>query len=855
MPLSNGARLGPYEILSPIGAGGMGEVWLARDTRLNRTVALKVSKVEFSERFAREARAVAALNHPNICQLYDVGSNYLVMEFVEGETLKGPLPLPRAIEYAAQILHALDAAHKKGIIHRDLKPANILVTKHGIKLLDFGLAKQQSILKETDATLPESLTAAGQILGTLQYMAPEQLQGRETDARSDLFSFGCMLYEMLSGKRAFQGGSPASVIAAILERDPAPLDIAPPLHRVVRKCLAKDPDERFQTARDLKTNLFWATEQPPVAAISKSNRIWWFAAVIAIGSGVGGWAIARYRNHEPPIESRLVRYTIQPPENASYAGGKVSPDGRWLAFIGIGTSSNAQLWVRRLDSLTAQPLAKADSDLFWSPDSRFIAFLQDGKLMKIEPSGGAAQTICTTPLVIGGSWNREGTIIFGDSETISQAPAKGGETKRLTTLDASREETAHSAPYFLPDGRHFLYTIYSAKRENGGIYVGSLESPGARVRLLEDISNAAYAPASPADTASGYVLFARGDALLAQRFAAGDLQLKGEAFPVVEKITRAAGNLGASFSASDDGVLLINSRNLINGDRLIWFDRTGKRLGTIGDRGLHFQPQISPNGATVVVEKMDPQRAFFDIWLLPVARDVASRFTFNGSSSPVWSPDGGRIAFVSSTGALFAKTFEGPGKEELLLESVGTPDLDLCDWSKDGRFLVYSQPHPKAKYDLRIMPMSGNRKPIVFLHSEFNERCGALSPDGKWIAYASDESGKYEIYVQAFSEEAAGRGRKWQVSYNGGSWPKWKRDGKELFYLSAAREIVTVEVKTGTTFQPGSPRTLFATGIFTPDARFEVTADGRRFLIPTAGAEGNPTPPTVVLNWTKGVKP
>ena len=580
------------------------------------------------------------------------------------------------------------------------------------------------------------------------------------------------------------------------------------------------------------------------------------AALIAIAWGVGGWAIARYSNHEPPIEFRLIRYTIQPPENISYAGGKVSPDGRWLAFIGIGTAS-AQLWVRRLDSLTAQPLAKADSDLFWSPDSRFIAFLQDGRLMKFEPTGGAAQTICATALVIGGSWNREGTIIFGDSETISQVPAKGGEAKHLTAFDASRGETAHSAPFFCRTAGTSLTPSTAQKGRMAEFMLGRstrpehvsacsrtsptphTRPPRRRTRLPDTCSLPGVKPCWRSDSPSAiYSSRARRSPWWKKSLA--PRATWAHPFPLP--------TMGCSSGS-------INSRNLINGDRLTWFDRTGKRLGIIGDRGLHFQPQISPDGATVVVEKMDPQRALFDIWLLPVARDIAARFTFNGSSSPVWSPDGGRIAFVSSTGALFAKTFEGPGKEEQLLESVGTPDLDLCDWSKDGRFLVSSQPHPKAKYDLRIMPVSGNRKPIVFLHSEFNERCGALSPDSKWIAYASDESGKYEIYVQAFAEEAASAGRKWQVSYDGGSWPKWKRDGRELFYLSAAREIVTVEVKTGTTFQPGSPHTLFATGIFTPDARFEVTTDGRRFLIPTAGAEGNPAPPTVVLNWTKGVKP
>jgi hypothetical protein len=504
----------------------MGEVYKACDTRLNRTVALKVSKVEFSKRFEQEARTVAALNHPHICQLYDVGPNYLVMEFVEGEQLKGPQPLPRAVELAGQILDALAAAHKKGVIHRDLKPANILVTRQGIKLLDFGLAKHTGALKETDATLTEGLTAKGQIFGTLPYMAPEQLQGQQADARSDLFGFGCVFYEMLTGKRAFDGASAASVMAAILEREPAPLGVAPPVDRVIRKCLAKDPEERIQSALDLKTNLIWAMDELPPAAPGASKRFWWITAALAVAAGFGGWALAHYSLQAPQIDSPVIRYTIPPPEHTIYRAGKISPDGRRLALMGVDMSGRSQLWVRKLDSLSTQLLTHGEYYPFWSPDSRFIAFGQDGKLKKIEASGGPPQTICDTDLVIGGSWNREGTIIFGDGTAISIAPANGGMARPLTTLSIARGENSQDFPSFLPDGRHFLFTIHSRKKENTGIYLGSTDSPDARIRVLEDISNAEYAAASPTDT-SGYLLFARGDVLMAQRFAADSLKLEG----------------------------------------------------------------------------------------------------------------------------------------------------------------------------------------------------------------------------------------------------------------------------------------------------------------------------------------
>jgi len=466
--LTNGARLGPYEIIGPLGAGGMGEVYKAKDTRLDRTVAVKVSTAKFSERFEREASAVAALNHPNICTLYDVGPNYLVMEYIEGTPLKGPLPVGKAVEYAGQILDALDAAHRKGITHRDLKPANILVTKQGIKLLDFGLAKHQAApLEEGGATLSQALTGEGQIVGTLQYMSPEQLQGKEVDARSDLFSFGCVLYEMLTGKRAFEGESAASVIAAILEREPAPLTVAPPLERIVKRTLAKDPDQRFQTARDLKAALTWALEHPPAPAAAKPGRRWGIAAaILVIGVLVGVWGVSRLSR--PPAETRSYRLQIDPPEGTRFTFGNnigglaLSPDGRTAAYVTWGGGKNG-LWIRPLDSAAARliPGTEGAAYPFWSPDSKAVAFFAGSKLQRVDLAGGAPLPICDVAVARGGAWSSDGRIVYGVlADGLFQVSSFGGKPTPLTTLDASRLEGMHRWPQVLPGGR-FLYSIQS----------------------------------------------------------------------------------------------------------------------------------------------------------------------------------------------------------------------------------------------------------------------------------------------------------------------------------------------------------------------------------------------------------
>jgi Tol biopolymer transport system component len=513
-----------------------------------------------------------------------------------------------------------------------------------------------------------------------------------------------------------------------------------------------------------------------------------------------------------------------------------------------------RLWVRRLDALAAEPLATAEFWPFWSPDSRFIAFAQDGKLKRIEASGGAPQIICDAAVVIGGSWNRDGTIIFSDGQLLYRVPAKGGVAQHLTRLDDSLGETSHTFPLFLPDGRHFLYTVHGGKRESRGIYLGSVSTPDTRIRLLDDLSNAEYTPALLTD--SGYLLFARGEVLMAQRFVIRDLQLRGEAFPVAQRIDRDPVTLGASFSASENGVLLIT--DTYHGAQVTWFDRVGKRLGTIGSPGLHVYPQISPDERTVAVDEMDAERFSSDIWLFPAAGGSSSRLTFDGSVRAIWSPDSMRLAFESLNTALFAKTSAGTESQVLLLleaRHMSDDDRLPCEWSRDGQFLIYAQRDAQTGYDLWMLPLFGDRQPMSVLRTEYNESCGTLSPGNRWIAYASDESGRSEIYVRAFSREGTGSERKWLVSGNGGYWPKWRRDGKELLYLDANRGIVGVQVAAGASFQHATPRPLFASGIRTPDARFDVTADGRRFLVPAQITVTDSAPVTVIMNWTAAIKP
>jgi len=854
-----GQRLGPYETLQAIGAGGMGEVWKARDTRLDRTVAIKISKEQFSERFEREARAVAALNHPHICQLYDVGPNYLVMEFIDGAPLAGPLPLAQAVEYAGQILDALDAAHRKGITHRDLKPANILVTKQGIKLLDFGLAKQSAPLRTDGATLTQALTSQGQILGTLQYMAPEQLQGKETDARADLFAFGCVLYEMLMGKRAFEGESAASVIAAILEREPATLTAAPPLERVVRRALAKDPDQRFQTARDLKAALTWALEQAPPVAARAGVRWWWIAAGALIVGGLDGWAVAHLR--QPAPRDQVLRLPLNPPEGGQFIFGNsvggiaLSPDGRTAAFIASGNGKHG-LWVRPLDGTTDRLIAGTQraSYPFWSPDSKSIAYFTTNKLQRIDVEAGTISTICETPMLgRGGSWDGDGNIIFGSlTAGLFRVPASGGTPSPLTTTDASRGEVFHRWPQFLPGG-HFLYLAQGDKPENTGVYAASLAKPGERVRLLASDMSALYAPGGDG---KGYLLWLRGGSLVAQEFETGTLRLTGEPHVVANPVARISSLGQMQAAVSPSGVLLYSSANTAS--QLTWLDRAGRPLGTLGEPGEYTTFQLSKDEHSVAASR--DRAGGSDLWLMQAERAITSRFTFGSNVNfyPVWSPDGRTIVFTSGAPLnLYRKDSSGAGNEERITQS---PNSQLAtDWSRDGRWILYHEITPGTQRNLWILPTgpggkpSPEAKPKIYLQTRFDELWGRFSPEAppRWIAYESDETGRYEVYIQAFPEP---RG-KFQISTGGGQYPQWSAGGRELFYVSPDDKLMAVSLKIGTdSVTPSAPREMFP--LLMPEngwCSYQASADGQRFLVRAAPGQGV-QPLTVIVNWPAVLK-
>jgi Tol biopolymer transport system component len=894
MPLAPGTRLGPYEILAPLGAGGMGEVYKARDTRLDRTVAVKILPAHLSadpllrQRFEREARAVSSLNHPHICTLYDVGqqdgTDFLVMEYLEGGTLahrleKGPLPLDQVLKFGTQIADALDKAHRQGVVHRDLKPGNVMLTAAGAKLLDFGLAKSTAPVAPGSSltmapTQASPVTQHGTIVGTFQYMSPEQVEGRDVDARSDIFAFGAVLYEMLTGRRAFLGKSSLSVASAILEKDPEPIatlaPMTPPaLDRTIRKCLAKDPEDRWQTARDLLLELKWIAEagsQAGVpAVVSTRRRITervWMAAAATLLLAAAALGVLYYR--AATAEVRVVRAFIPAPEkttfdfvgNPSAGPVAVSPNGRMVVFGADAEGSKRLLWVRAIDSLTAQPLSGTENGAFpfWSPDGRSIGFFAGGKLKKIEVAGGPATTVCEAAAGRGGTWGPDGVIVFAPDTAmpLHRVSASGGASSPVTKFDQARGENTHRWPHFLPDGRHFLFVA----RVGGGRAGGSTEGTGIMVGSLDGAPSKelVLAPSNPA-YASGHLLFVRENTLMAQPFDPSKLELTGDAFPIAEQIQSDGAFARSVFSVSENGVLVYQTGMAATGTRLLWFDRTGKQLGQLGDQAIYFDVSISPDRRRVAVNILDTRVGPPDLWIYEVARGLRTRFTFGpgAETNPIWAPDSIRVAFRATPKGvpdLYQKSLAGTSQEEPLLES-NTPKFPYS-WSSDGRFIAYqARGVLNTALDIWVLPLTGDRKPFPFLQTQFLERTPHFSPDSRWIAYVSDESSRDEVYVAPFP----GPGRKWQISTNGGDRPRWRRDGREIYYLTPDNKIMAVEVGArGDTFEVGAGKALFETRAMRGGNVYDVTGDGQRFLVNTVVQAQTSAPLTLVVNWPASVK-
>jgi len=878
MALTAGDKLGPYEILGLIGAGGMGEVYMARDPRLGRDVAIKVSTAQFTERFEREARSVAALNHPKICHLYDVGPNFLVMELIEGPTLaeriaSGAIPLEESLKIAAQIADALEAAHEKGITHRDLKPANIKIKPDGtVKVLDFGLAKVEALAgapNENSPTLSMAATQAGVILGTAAYMGPEQASGKPVDKRADIWSFGVVLWEMLTGNRMFSGETVSHTLAAVLIKEPdwTQLPAATPasIRRMLRRCLERDLKRRLLDIGSARLEIEEAKfeDQPQTAAAVPPSRsrlgvgAWIAAGILTVSLVV--LASIHFRERAPVPE--VVRFQIPPPGKSDFTQQTylLSPDARKLAFGAAGPGGASQLWVRSLDTLETKPLAgteNATAAFFWSPDSRSIGFATNqNRLRRVDASGGPPQTVCDLPAQYrGGAWSSAGVIIFGSAgRGLMRVSEAGGTPAPLTGL--TRSDIEHSVPAFLPDQHHFLY--FRRGGENTGIYIGSLDAKSDQQgskRLLASDGGAAYALLP--DSKSGHILFGREGSLMAQPFDPAKLETTGDAVPIAEGLPR---SIPPPFSASLTGVLAYRAGTGGGVDRrLTWFDRTGKSLGTAGEPGDYNTVSLSPDGAKVAVSRTDGGNT--DVVVHEFAQHNTMRLTFDPALDmwAVWSPDGSHIIFSSAREGpqnLYRKTSSGAGAEELVFKS-NEPKF-AQDWSRDGRFLLYST--GSGNLDLWVLPLDGEPKPQKYVATEFNESQGRFSPDGRFVAYSSNASGRSEVYVQPFPNAAEG---KWMVSTGGGSAPRWRRDGKELYYTSADSKIMAVEVSTTQTFKKGVPKELFSAPIWgggtsTNVTRYDVTADGQRFLInavPSGGSGGEVTPITVILNWPQLLK-
>jgi eukaryotic-like serine/threonine-protein kinase len=853
---SIGSQLGPYRIEASIGSGGMGEVYRAIDTRLQRSVAIKISTEQFNTRFEREARAIAALNHPNICTIHDVGPNYLVMELVEGPTLaerirQGPLPIEEALTIARQIADALEAAHEQNIVHRDLKPPNIKIKPDGaIKVLDFGLARITKPPGRPDAEDPThtlTVTQAGTIMGTPSYMAPEQALGKTVDKRADIWALGVILYEMLAGVRPFKGGTPHETLQAVLTQEPDWDRVPPGARPLLRRLLEKDPKRRLRDIADAQ----FVLQESPAAQIAptlgRNSRTWWIVAAAALILGVlGGWAASRFR--ETPADDRAFSLQLNPPEGSPFmlttntGGMALSPDGKTVAFIAT-TNAKTALWVRPLDSSSPRPLAGTEGAAlpFWSPDSRSIGFQAQGKLLRIDLPSGAPHSICDVGLAPGGTWASNGQILYAAwNSSIYQVPASGGQATPLTTLDASRGESFHYWPQMLPGGR-FLYFVRSNKRENTGVYVSSLSKPSERVPLLATNTNALFAPGHGDN---GYLLWLRGETLVAQDFNVATLKLSGEPRQIATPVAALGVHGQMQVSVSANGTLLYAASNSLN--QFVWLDRTGKNLGLLGEPQNVGPFEVAPDGRRVAVERVRPDGT--DIWILDVDRNIYSRLTSRPGLNlgPIWSPDGRTILFTSgSPFNLFRKETGGASVEQKLISS---PNGQFgMDWSHDGRFILYEEDtdagNHRALWYLPLAPADAVPKP--YLPTQFNTFMGRFSPDTRWLAFQSDESGRFEVYIDAFPEP---RG-KVQISTGGGYLPSWGAGGRELFYVSADSKLMSVSLKLGAnSVEPSTPHELFPVHPAQSDiSPYAPSPNGQRFLVVQASEKLLPL--TVIVNW------
>jgi eukaryotic-like serine/threonine-protein kinase len=859
-----GRRLGHYELGQMLGAGGMGHVYKATDTRLGRTVAIKILADHFLNdsraklRFEREAKTIAALNHPHICVLHDIGKDdgvdFLVMEYLKGITLaqklsKGPLPQPEVVKIAVQIADALDKAHREGVTHRDLKPANVMLTENGAKLLDFGVAKsREARATASDSTVDaDALTGAGVIVGTPQYMAPEQIEGKQADARSDVFAFGSVWFEMLTGKKAFVGQTAAALMSAILHEDPPalPADFPPPLVHALGQCWAKNPDERWQSMADLKREIIWMAELPPrepqPRGVSRREVLAWGAAGV-LGTAAG--ALWTRQEKSPTIDQTRARFSIPEPAglqmNFFQMRPSISPDGRMVAFF-ASDGNRGSIWLRRLDSGETRALAETEGAVsaFWSPDSRSLAFYADDKLKRLSVDGSPAQTICDAPSIgSSGCWSESGIIIFqsGFNGVLHQVPATGGASTPIVRLDSP--SSSQFGPTVLPDGKTVLYTQFSSDPEQSGVYAVTLGSSKAR-RILPIAGVVRY-------VAPGYLLLARDATLTAQPFNPSTLQPHGEAWTLSNDVWTFQGM--AFFEVSSSGIVVYN-RVGAHQSQLAWFDRLGRRQKNVGPAGPFIHMDLSRDEKRVVLERYENGRG--DLWLLDLAREAPTRLTFGPAWAlqAHWAPDNAQIVYASADASSlrFVRRDAGGSREEDLLKDLPMGPTQPTHWSDDGHYVIFTRSLTSGKSEIWLLPVEG-QKPAAYTPTPSPVGAGCLSPDGKWMAYLSTESGAMEVYVAPFPNPTA----KWRISTTGGTQPRWRADGKELFYLAPDKTLMSVAMPSPD--RAAIPVALFKTGavsyFYASRNDYTPSRDGQSFLVNTQTSPGAQFI-DVIIGWQK----